>query len=51
MAILVSKDAGRHHLMWSKEVAELVLVHGLGQVRDVEIGVLLIGEGLQFGIE
>lgn len=37
--------------MWSEELCELVFVHGLGQVRDVEVGVVLVREGLELRVE
>jgi len=34
-----------------KEVAEVMLVHALREVGDVEVGVLFIGECLEFRVE
>jgi hypothetical protein len=47
MAIPVTKDARRADLVGSKEVAKLVLVHALREVRHVEVGVQLIGKCLE----
>jgi hypothetical protein len=51
MAIPVTKNASRAHLVRSKEVAKLVLVHALREVRHIEVGVELIGEGLELRVE
>lgn len=37
--------------MRSEEVGELMLVHRLGQVGDVEVGVGSVGKCLQLGVE
>ena len=39
------------HLMRSEQLSKLVLVHRLRQVRDVEVGIALIGEGLELRVE
>ena len=51
VAILVPQDARRGDIVRGKELCELVLVHRLRQVRDVEIGVALVLKGLELGIE
>jgi hypothetical protein len=51
MAVPVAKDASRAHLVRSKKVAKLVLVHALREVRHIEVGVELIGEGLELRVE
>ena len=51
VAILVAKDAGRAHLVRNEELGEVVLVHRLWQVRDVQVGVLVVSEGLELGVE
>jgi hypothetical protein len=51
MAILVTQDARRADLVRCEELGELVLVHRLGQVGDVKVGVALIGEGLELRVE
>ena len=47
-ALSVAKDASRADFVGSKEVSKRVLVHGLRQVGDVEVGVLFVGERLEF---
>lgn len=37
--------------MRSEEVGELVLIHRLGQVGDVEVGVTFVGECLELRVE
>ena len=37
--------------MRDEELAKIVFIHRLGEVRNVEVGVKLIGEGLQLRIE
>jgi hypothetical protein len=51
MAVPVTKDASGADLVWSKEVAKLVLVHALREVRHIEVGVELIGKGLELRVE
>lgn len=51
MSVLVTQDARGAHLVWCKELGQLVLVHRLGQVGDVKVGVALVGEGLQLRVE
>ena len=51
MPALLTEDAGGAHLVWSEQLSEIMLVHRLGQVRHVEVGVVLIGEGLQLRVE
>ena len=51
VAVLVAKNARRAHLVRRKEVAEVMLVHGLREVGDVEVGVLFVGECLELGVE
>jgi hypothetical protein len=50
-ALSVAKDASRANLVGSKEVSKRMLVHGLRQVGDVEVGVLLVRERLQLRVE
>jgi hypothetical protein len=50
-ALSVAKDASRADLVRSKEVSKGMLVHGLGQVGDVEVGVLFVGKGLELRVE
>ena len=50
-ALSIAKDASRADLVRSKEVSKGVLVHGLRQVGDVEVGVLFVGEGLELRVE
>jgi len=47
MAVPVTKDSRRAHLVWRKEIAEVVLVHALREVGNVEVGVLFVGECLE----
>lgn len=47
MATLQPQDTRRAHLVRVEELSEIVLVHRLRQIRDVEVGVELIGESLQ----
>lgn len=51
VAVLVSQDARRAHLVWIEQVLELMLVHRLWEVGNVKVGVVLIGECLEFRIE
>jgi hypothetical protein len=51
MAVLVTEDTSRADLVWSKEVAKLMLVHALREVGHVEVGVELVGEGLELRVE
>lgn len=51
MAILVSKDTGGADLVWREEIRKLMLIHALWKVGDVEIGVLLVCEGLELRVE
>lgn len=51
MAVPVTKDARRAHLVRCEEVAEIVLVHGLREVGNVEVGVLFVGECLELRVE
>ena len=51
VAVPVTKNARRAHLVWGKEVAEVVLIHGLREVGNVEVGVLFIGECLELRVE
>lgn len=51
IAILVAQDPGRSHLVRCEKLAELVLIHRLREVRDVEVRVALVREGLELGIE
>lgn len=37
--------------MRSEEVAQLMLIHALGKVGDVEVGVLLVRESLELRVE
>ena len=37
--------------MWLEQVLKFMLVHGLGKVGDVEVGVALVGEGLELRVE
>ena len=37
--------------MRDEELGEIVLVHRLGQVRDVEVRVFVVGEGLELRVE
>lgn len=50
-AALVAKDASRAHLVWREDGCKLVLVHALGQVRDVEVGVVIIGDCFELRVE
>ena len=51
VAVPVAKNARRAHLVRCKEVAEVVLIHGLWEVGDVEVGVLFVGKRLELGVE
>jgi hypothetical protein len=51
MAVLVSQDSRRAHLMWLEQVLEFVLVHRLRKVGDIEVGVAFIGESLELRVE
>jgi hypothetical protein len=51
MAVPVTKNARRAHLVRREEVAEIMLVHGLREVGNVEVGVLFVGERLEFRVE
>ena len=51
VAVPVAKNARRAHLMRCKEVAEVVLIHGLWEVGDVEVGVLFVGKRLELRVE
>ena len=37
--------------MWQEQILKLVLVHGLGEVGHVEIGIVLVREGLELRVE
>ena len=37
--------------MWLEQVLKFMFVHGLGKVGHVEVGVALIGEGLELRVE
>jgi hypothetical protein len=50
-ALSVAKDASGADFVRSKEVSKRVLVHGLGQVGDVEVGVLFVRERLELRVE
>ena len=50
-ALSVAKDASRADFVRSKEVSKRVLVHGFGQVGDVEVGVLFVRERLELRVE
>lgn len=50
-SVAVAKDARRLHLEAVENLGELVLVQGLGQVRDVEVGVAGLRELLQLAVE
>ena len=51
VAVLVAKDTRRGHLVWSEKLGELVLVHRLWQVRDVQVGVVIVRERLELAVE
>jgi hypothetical protein len=51
MTVLVTKDAGRANLVGVKKVGQLVLIHRLGEVGNVEVGVALIRKRLQLRVE
>lgn len=51
MTVPVAKNARRAHLVRCKEVAEVVLIHGLWEVGNVEVGVLFIGKCLELRVE
>jgi hypothetical protein len=51
MAVPVAKNARGAHLVRRKEVAEVMLVHRLREVGNVEVGVLFVGECLELGVE
>ena len=51
MTILVAKNAGRGHLVRGEELGELVLIHRLWQVRDVQVGVVIVRERLELAVE
>ena len=51
MTILVPQDARRANLVWSEEIGELVLIHSLGQVGNVEVSVAFVRECLELGVE
>ena len=51
VAVPVAKNARRAHFVRCKEVAEVVLIHGLWEVGDVEVGVLFVGKRLELGVE
>ena len=51
MAVPVTENARRAHLVRREEVAEVMLVHGLREVGNVEVGVLFIGECLELRVE
>lgn len=51
MAVLVAEDARRADLVWREELGQFVLVHRLGQVGHVEVGVGLVGERLELRVE
>lgn len=51
MTILVAEDARGADLVRSKQVGELVLIHRLGKVGHVEVGVTLIGKCLELRVE
>ena len=51
VAVPAAKNARRAHLVRCKEVAEVVLIHGLWEVGDVEVGVLFVGKRLELGVE
>jgi hypothetical protein len=50
-AILVAEDSGRADLVRSEDRCKLMLIQRLGQVGDVEVGVTLISERLELGVE
>ena len=51
VTVLVTEDARRGHLVWREKLGELVLVHRLRQVRDVQVGVVIIRERLELAVE
>jgi hypothetical protein len=51
VTVPVTKDARRAHLVRREEVAEIVLVHGLREVGNIEVGVLFVGERLELRVE
>jgi hypothetical protein len=51
VAVPVAKNARRAHFVRCKEVAEVVLIHGLREVGNVEVGVLFIGKRLELRVE
>lgn len=51
MTVLVAEDARRADLVRSKQVGELMLVHRLGKVGHVEVGVTLVGKCLELRVE
>lgn len=51
IAVLVAQDARRRYLVRCKKLAELVLIHRLREVGDVEVRVALVRKGLELGVE
>ena len=51
VAVPVAKNARRAHLVRCKEVAEVMLIHGLREVGHVEVGVLFVGKRLELRVE
>ena len=51
VARLVAENSRRADLVRCEELGELVLVHRLGEVGDVEVRVVFVGKGLELGVE
>ena len=51
VTILVAKNAGRGHLVRGEKLGELVLIHRLWQVRDIQVGVVIVRERLELAVE
>lgn len=51
MPVLIPQDTRGAHLVRSKQLGQLVLIHRLGQIGDVKVGVVIIGKRLELGVE
>lgn len=50
-SVLVAKDPCGAHLVRSEDGTQLMLVHGLREVGDVEIRIGVVSEGLELRVE
>jgi len=50
-AVLIPEDSSRADLVRSEDRCKFVLIQRLGQIGNVEVGVTLISERLELGVE